>query len=446
MTDDDLDQTQAAPIDRETPCQLRTGRAGTGKTYQILELVRDDPSYGLLTSTTGVSAVNMGAITLNSTLKYFDTSSMRDSFLAGHLSRILHQIAIEYSWLIVDEVSMMDGEQLDILYRGVEEANRYADIHRPLGILLVGDFAQLPPVRAKWAFEASCWERFAANTTRLEKVWRQDQGPFLDALNLARAGRGVEAAEVLSAAGARWETQVHAEFEGTTILPKNKMVNRYNELALDRVAGREFTVSSRRWGQQRSEWGENRMTHEWGIPPSLRLRVGAYVTIKANASDFSVVNGDCGHIVAYVPATEHDAEHLIVHLIRTGQEINVYKLVRGVESSERPDVWSGMPVPKDQDDGEYIPKPHYRGRVRRYVLGQVEYFPVALAYASTVHRSQSLTLDRVQVDYRDNFFSSPAMLYTALSRCRTLEGLRLVGQPERFASACKIDPKVREYL
>jgi len=79
-------------------------------------------------------------------------------------------------------------------------------------------------------------------------------------------------------------------------------------------------------------------------------------------------------------------------------------------------------------------------------MGQIEYAPLRLAYASTVHKSQSLTLDRVQVDYRDHFFSSPGMLYVALSRCRTLEGLRLVGQQGTFASRCTVDERVRGWI
>lgn len=439
----DLDREITAPAeDREVPCELRTGRAGTGKTFGIIELTNLDPTYGLLTSTTGVSAVNMGAVTINSTLNYFDTVSMRDAFLTGRLSRTLHDIAKRYRRIVLDEVSMADGDQLDILYRGVQEANRYADVTHPLGILLVGDFAQLPPVRAKWAFEAACWPKFAANVTRLEKVWRQDTGPFLDALNATREGRGKDAAAILMAAGATWHTQVHSEFDGTTILPKNKMVNRYNELALDRLPGMEFHVTSRRWGMQRSEWGENSRTHEWGIQPRLRLRIGAYVTIKSNAPDFSVVNGDCGYISAYVP----DPEHIIVKLVRTGQEVNIHRLVRAVDIPDKPEGWTGDTISRDEDEGVYLPRPHWRARVRRFVTGQIEYFPLMPAYASTVHRSQSLTLDKVQVDLRDHFFGNPAMAYVALSRCRTLEGLRLVCSPERFAKQVAIDQKVRQWL
>jgi hypothetical protein len=325
----------------------------------------------------------------------------------------------------------------------VQEANCYNDVTDLLGILLCGDLAQLPPVKGRWCFEADCWPEFAAHTTRLEKVWRQDGGAFLDALNMLRAGMGSEAAYTLTAASARWHSQLDNEFDGTTILPKNDMVSRYNALALARVHGRSFTVTSRRWGKQQPEWGENKRTHEWGIPPRADFKIGALVMVLANASDFSVVNGDCGHIVDY----DIDTGAITIRLIRTKADVVLDRIVRGVEQRDKPDGWGD--VPRLGDDGEgvmYYAQPHYCKRTRRYVLGQVEYYPLRLAYATTVHKSQSLTLDRVQCDFRDRFFSQPAMLYVALSRCRTLDGLRLVGTPERFAAQCAIDERVLPWI
>lgn len=431
---------QLAPGASEVPCAYLCGKAGSGKSFEIVRRCNADSRYGMLTATTGIAAVNIGATTLNSVLRYFDTASMRDAFLSGHLARTLHDIALEYEWLIVEEISMMDGRQLDILYRAIAEANRYADVPRPMGLLVVGDFAQLPPIKAPWAFEADCWRHFATATTRLDTNWRQGDGPFLDALNAAREGRGSDAAHLLTVAGLRWETALATEFDGTTILPKNAMVSRYNDIALDRVAGSRFALSSRRWGAQRKEWGENSRTHEWGIPVASEYKIGAYVMVLANAPDFSVVNGDCGHI------REWDEDVVTVELIRTGATVEITPIVREVSETGRPDGWDGITVSKGEDVGAYTPRRHYRAKARRYVTGQIEFFPLRLAYASTVHKAQGLTLDRVQVDIRDHFFGSAAMAYTALSRCRTLAGLRVVGQRERFAQQVNVDPKIRPWI
>jgi hypothetical protein len=130
----------------------------------------------------------------------------------------------------------------------------------------------------------------------------------------------------------------------------------------------------------------------------------------------------------------------------TSQVVRLARLVRHVDHKEKPDGWYGETRAKEQDDGGYYSRSHYGQRRRRYIEGQVEYYPLRLAYASTVHKSQGLSLDRVQVDFRNAFFGNPAMIYVALSRCRTLEGLRLVGMREVFAGRCKVDGQVARWL
>lgn len=440
------DEQDLGAQEQPVPCRNISGPAGSGKTYGIKLDVARDYSYGVLSATTGIASVNLGAITIHSLLKYSDTLSLRDSFLCGNLVRALHKLARAHRWIIVDEKSMIDAEQLDLWYRAIAEVNQYKDVRQgrgPLGLMLVGDFGQLAPVRARWAFEAGCWRHFAANTTQLTKIWRQDAGAFLDALNLARAGQGRHSADLLLSAGAQFHSAVDTRFDGTTILPKNDMVRRYNELALDRLPGDRITTANRRWGMQRKEWGLNKRTKEWGIPESADFKIGAYVMMLNNSPDFSVVNGDCGHILSY----DGERDRFTVHILRTDRDIEVARHCRAVEVKDEPEGFDGPRLyGKEEDDGSWLPKVHYRGTKGRYVLGQVERFPFQLAYASTVHKSQGLTLDRVQLDYRDRFFASPAMLYVALSRCRTLEGLRLVGMPEIFARHCAVDPRTLPWL
>jgi len=435
--------TEVEQVEAGVPCADLSGAAGTGKTFEVLRRCRENEDYGMLTATTGIAAVNLGAVTLNSALGYFDTASMQDAYLSGQIVRRLHDIAVERRWLIVDEKSMLDAVQLDILYRATEEVNRYRDVERPLGILTVGDFCQLPPIKARFAFDADCWPRFAANSVRLDRVWRQDGGVFLEGLNFARAGRGVEAAEALTSAGVVWHQALDTSFDGTTILPKNDMVSRYNELGLAKVAGERITVTSRRWGQQRREWGESRTTHEWGIPPRTDFKIGAYVMVLSNDTpEFTYVNGDCGHVTGY--SDDYGIPYFSVKLVRTGQTVRIGRIVRNVTTAEEPAGWNGRKV--GALDPSYCPEIHKVGKKRGWVIGQVEYFPLRLAYASTVHKSQGLTLDRCQIDVRDQFFGKPAMAYVALSRCRTAGGLRVVGSRERFVQQCKIDERVRGWL
>lgn len=437
-----LEEVQQVSEELPVSCARLIGCAGTGKSYTLLQRTQADPSYGVITATTGIAAVNVGGITINSTLRYSDLASLRDAYLTGRLARTLHPLAKEYRWLIIEEYSMAEAAALDIWYRGVQEANRYADVEEPMGILLVGDLAQLPPISRSWCFGAQHWKEFADNTHRLTTVYRQDTGPFLDALNLARLGQGGPAAEILTQAGVRWNDARQFDFPGTTILPKNEMVNKHNQMMLDTVKGRVIQVQARRWGMQRSEWGQNQRTKEWGIPQQLTLKVGALVMVLANAPDFSFVNGDCGLVEGYDP----DHQCFQVRLRRTGKVMEIPVIVRSYDYSEKPDGWEGITISAREDSGEYIQRHHFRGRVRRYVTGQIEYFPLRLCYASTTHKSQSLTLDSVQIDFRDFFFSHAAMLYTALSRCRTLAGLRLVGSAEKFVKQCNMATEVLPWI
>src|SRR5208337_2116652 len=194
-----------------------------------------------------------------------------------------------------DEASMLCGDQLSILVRATLEANSFLSPTGapPLGLALVGDVCQLPPIDAKWIFQSDEWHRFESNTTRLTKVWRQGLGPFLDALNLARAGDGGGSAALLSESGLEWHSALDIGFDGTTIVPKNDQVDRYNAMALDRLPGAAFEVRSRRWGKQRGEWKQ--------VPERLTLKVGSYVMLLSNKynedRELLYANGDCGHIL-----------------------------------------------------------------------------------------------------------------------------------------------------
>jgi hypothetical protein len=433
---DQLDDVQELTWERLPACTFLCGRAGTGKSTLIRQRVEDDSTYGVIGASTGVAAVNVGCTTINSLLAFFDTRSLRDAFLQGHLTRKLHALAKKHRRLIVEEVSMLDGAQLDILYRALAEANRYAGTE-PMGLMLVGDFAQLPPVNASWAFEAGCWSKFAANTERLERIWRQDDQAFVDALNHARAGDGAAAAGILDKLGVVWHSQRDLDFDGTTIVPKNDMVNRHNAMVLDKIKYAPVSLPSERWGQQRSEWGMSTRTREWGIPPAVTLKEGAYVMCLANARELRYANGDCGYCIGW----DESRGTVDVELVRTGKVETIEPVVRDVIVYDQ--QRTGFRI-ADETDPRYLPEPHRRGD--KYIVGQIRYSPVRLAWATTIHKSQSLSLDSVQCDFRDKFFSSAGFLYVALSRCRTLQGLRLVGSREQFIKACRADARVKEWL
>lgn len=432
-TDDDggfdLDIHEAPP----PRCRFITGAAGTGKTYQVREKIANDPKEGMLCATTGIAGVNLGTVTINSLLRYFDTESLINAFVSGRLVTRLAKIATSVRNLYIDEVSMMPAEQLDTLYEAVREANQRKAVLKSknptgLGLVLVGDLCQLPPIKARWIFEADCWSAFDAGTERLEKNWRQGDGALLEAINHLRGGRGSEGAELLRSTNADFSSALDLHFPGTTVMAKNDEVDRFNWQALQRVRGEKFVINSRRWHISRppGEWSH--------VPPKLELKIGAYVMILANDTrGFSYANGDCGLIVG------RGKSAIQVRLARNDSVVDVGLVTRRVHTVD-PDECKGIATNPTWG------QPYFDEQAEKYVVGAVEYLPLRLAWASTVHKSQGLTLDRVQLDLRNHFFSSPAMTYVAVSRCRTPEGLRIIGDEKLLATRCRIDPRVERWI
>jgi ATP-dependent DNA helicase PIF1 len=439
------------------PCSLITGPAGTGKTTGEKRKIEEDPSYGQLCATTGIAAINLGpnVNTLNSVLKFFDTDSLEERFNRGFLTSTLGKIGRMTKKLVIDEVSMMDGRQLDFIYQAMTQANDFDYMQQtgPIGIVLTGDFCQLPPVKAPWAFQADCWEHFERHKTVLTKNYRQGNETYQAALLAARGGNGVLAAQLLQEAGVKFIPATNPKFDGSTILSKNQQVDNYNFSSLMRLPGIAYSVGSYQWGTTASEWKN--------IPDLLKLKDGALVMILSNSpadtpEEERYANGDTGHVVS----KDQDSGAIIVRLVRNGAIIPIFPIIR--HKSERdPAGYDHL----DPDESEHIycdqkacgvdgpgkrsgewGVPSYNCAYGTWNTGAIKYYPIRLAYATTVHKSQGLTLDNCQVDCRDPFFGSPSMAYVALSRCRTPEGLVVVGTPEKLAERIKADPKVKRWL
>jgi hypothetical protein len=447
---DDLESQRPLPH-----FEFLTGPAGSGKSFNVMGRVRENPSYGVVCSTTGVSAVNLGAgvTTINSLLRYFDYESLKDNYISGKLNRKLVEISEEdrVDHIILDEVSMMPGPNLELITSALLEVNQ--SLKRPLGLIVTGDFMQLAPVKAPWAFEtlddkdgivpSPVWEKyFAPNTVRLDKIWRQSDPLFLTALNGFRRGDGKAGAEALSGTCARFADGLDTNFDGTTILAKNDEVDKFNFLRLNAINGPAFNLGSYRWAS------EPRLLNQWGeIPEKVMLKRGALVMVLANhPPDFEYVNGD----LAAVEEFDAPSKSLILTLKRNGEEIYLPPLLRKTHQRETPECWKGIrPRPRtrreaaahDLGDASY-----WDSDAEKWVAGEVYYYPVRLGWATTVHKSQSLSLDRVQVDARNNFFRQPGLCYVSISRCRTPEGLRIVGSPKLLEERCNIDEKVRPWL
>lgn len=438
----------------EVPCSLICGAAGTGKTYLIREKIANDPTEGILCATTGIAGVNLGTRTIHSILKYFNTDSLQQSYASGRLVRILTELACSYRGLYCDEGSMMSAPALDTIVRAMGEANQSAKVKRSgnpngIGFTMIADFCQLPPIKEKWAFEAECWkENFEPNILRLTKNWRQGDGRFLDAINHLRRGEGAAGASLLRNIGVEFANANNLNFPGTTILAKNVDVDRYNWVALSRVQGELINVESDRW-----LWNDVNAPGEWKlIPEILQVKLGALVMILANDSpQFTYANGDQGTIESYDPTTRM----FTIRLVRNNQLVCVPMIERRVAIDYDPravydsgDSTTLIYSKRDIREGASRPwrEPYFDEESNKYIAGGIQFSPIRLGYAATTFKTQGLSLDRVQIDVRNGFFSLAGMIYTAVSRCRTPEGIRIVGTPEMLGKRCKIDPKVVRFL
>lgn len=436
---------------KEIRAEFVSGAAGTGKTYEIKRRIEADPSEGILCATTGIAGVNLGTRTIHSILKYFNTESLQQAYASGRLVRNLVELACNYRNLYCDEVSMLPALQLDTLVKAMQDANLSKKVKNSsnfngIGLVLSGDFMQLPPIREKWAFEAECWPLFEANTLTLTKNWRQGDGNFLKAINHLRRGEGAAGANLLRNTGVEFANANKLDFPGTTILAKNVDVDRYNWVALSRVNGDTIEVESERWLYP----GVN-APGEWKlIPEKLQVKLGALVMILANDSPFfSYANGDQGIIEAYDPTVKYFS----IRLMRNGQLVNVPMIERRVTINYDPKAYNESGentelIFSKKDKGLARPwrEPYFDEEADKYVAGGIKYMPIRLGYAATVHKTQGLSLDRVQIDCRNGFFGQPAMMYVAVSRCRTPEGLRVVGSVDMLGKRCKIAKEVLRWL
>jgi hypothetical protein len=429
------------------PFSALLGAAGSGKTF-FTKGWADEEKGLLLCATTGIAAINLGGETINSILGYFDTASLQEKYINGALTAQLGRLwKAGVRRLVLDEVSMLAGDQLTYLTKAIEEVNgrgyvlgKWAeddDAPPPaMGLTLVGDFCQLSPVKAPYAFESPEWERFQGGTVTLTEIRRQSDPDFIEMLRAARAGQGHKVAEYFGDRQAiAQETDDH--YDGPTIVAKNESVDRYNGLRMAQLKGHDLAFPSSRWGKLRSEWGTlEKPKSTWGIPEILPLKIGALVMILANRRTEELprklmyVNGDLGTVV--------DAEDgcAWVRLQRVPETVQVVPVTRQVK------------VPIDSVRRKELREKGLEARIdgRWEIVGAIEYLPLRVAYASTVHKSQGLSLDRVQINIRDAFFKQSGMMYVALSRARTAAGLRLVGSPGSIIERCTTDPRLARWL
>ncbi|WP_449278492.1 ATP-dependent DNA helicase [Leucobacter sp. GX24907] len=377
-----------------------TGRAGTGKSTILNHLAWSTSKIIAVCAPTGVAALNVGGQTIHSLLR-LPTGVIADHQLdqPAELKKMLASI----DTLVIDEISMVSADLMDAIDRSLRQAR--GKKHDPFGgvqIIMFGDPYQLPPVpprdpeerayfsdtyRSLWFFDARVWEGADLSVIELEEVHRQRDDRFKQILGAVRHGVvTADMAEELNSAGAR-----SAPRDALTLATTNATVNRINQARLAEIKG----SSLRAVAEINGEFRENM----YPADEVLELKPGAQVMFLRNDPDGRWVNGTIG-TVSRVKGT------VWVEVDRDGLDPEEFEV--------EPTTWERFRYTYDPDTK----------KLEKEVVAEFEQFPLRLAWAVTVHKSQGHTYDAAAIDLGPRAFSA-GQTYVALSRVRSLDGLYL---------------------
>ncbi|MBL4618072.1 MAG: AAA family ATPase [Robiginitomaculum sp.] len=373
-----------------------TGRAGTGKTSLIRQFVARNHDTSVVVAPTGIAALNAGGQTIHSFFRLPPRLiELKD------VKRLRHAKAMqEMQTLIIDEVSMVRSDMMAAIDKSLR-LNR--QINEPFGgvqMVLVGDPYQLPPVIERgtesylqetyggsYFFSGPSFREGNFRLIELLKVFRQSDPVFLDLLGGIRRGDlDQHQAETLHDCVAR-TTPAEASRTHIVLTSTNKAAFEINHQRLRELPAKSHTYS----GTLSGEFDEKLFPTE----KALTLKPGARVMMLKNDPDKRWVNGT----LAIVEQT--NSEKLAIN-------------IKGKIHQIMPAVWERFKYGYDESSKKLTKK----------VIGAFKQYPLRLAWAMTIHKSQGQTLDKVYVDLRRGLFAH-GQAYVALSRCRTLEGLQL---------------------
>ncbi|MHB1171054.1 MAG: ATP-dependent DNA helicase [Lacisediminihabitans sp.] len=395
-----------------------TGRAGTGKSTLLGHLSWYTSKQLVICAPTGVAALNVGGQTIHSLFRLpIGVIADHEIEQGGELRKLLNTI----DTLVIDEVSMVNADLIDAIDRSLRQARqRPQDAFGGVQLVLFGDPYQLAPVpgdaderayfadqyRSMWFFDARVWDEAELRIVELNVIHRQHEAEFKHMLNAVRHGQvTAEIAQRLNRMGAR-----PAPTDGAiTLATRNDTVNRINAAELGRLPGRVLTARAEISG----EFGGRAFPAD----ETLELKVGARVMFLRNDTGGEGgqrwVNGTVG-TVAKVAST-------------------VFVEVDGEVHEVQPAVWEKFKYSYSAATKQ----------LRKEIVAEFTQFPLRLAWAVTIHKSQGKTYDRAIVDLGAGTFGA-GQAYVALSRITELEGLYLT-RPLR-SSDIRVDPDVERFM
>jgi hypothetical protein len=399
-----------------------TGKAGTGKTTLLREIIATTHKNTVVVAPTGIAALNAGGVTIHSmfqlpfsafipsyqessqfteTVKFENKESLRRHFKMNNVKR---NVIRNMELLIIDEVSMLRADLLDAIDFMMQTVRRNTQAFGGVQVLFIGDLLQLPPVirdeewrtlrnyyKGKFFFHSHVMQQNPPLYIELSKIYRQSDDIFISVLNNLRNNQITkEDVQVLNQyVKPDFDLKLNPGF--ITLTTHNVKADAINEQAINDLSGNEYAFQPFVVGDFPEKI--------FPVEENLKLKVGAQVMFVKNDLSFEkrYFNGKMGVIKSLSP------EEIFVHFPEENKTIEVEKY-----------EWKNIRYKVNEQTKE----------IEEEVLGTFAHYPLKLAWAITVHKSQGLTFEKAALDVSQVFL--PGQAYVALSRLTSLNGLILL--------------------